>query len=523
VIAQTSTTHRTDCGCDECGSARRNRFFRGKRMGAEEFLLEQTYGIGRRRLVNRALAGWGVVYGFSVRQDDPPDPRAFKVGPGLALDRHGREIELRSPAVLGPGNTVIARAGDERCKFQPIEQAERNGVYLLKAHYAERPFGLAPSPDDCGCEDAQHNYVCEDVLFTLTRLEEGKCPCEERKCRRKCTCRPKPKRGSDDQRDADSERSRQQTAAQANEPEPVDWRQDRKEHDSDDGQPEHDRRPCGCRGRGPHACLCEWSAAALESHQGGVLCEWKGLHVDPLDGVALACVRVWTTEEKRGDKTCTYLGVELVEGCDPRRIVKSNDLLYDLIRGCDLTRISHVSWHDWHRSSEEVEWADFAKMFTAVDSGDGRPQVKSNFIIRFSGPVREDTIARDAIVLTAITMDPDSGWRVPRRIPIARIDKTPTREMPEGHTDQVQLYVSHRWYADEIKQDSHSWLSGRGFALEIEIHGDLILDCHCQAVDANAVGLDAAPTGNGTPGGTYRSSFWVKPRRDDHWKDSEAE
>jgi hypothetical protein len=36
-----------------------------------------------------------------------------------------------------------------------------------------------------------------------------------------------------------------------------------------------------------------------------------------------------------------------VEECPPRRIVKRNDMLFDLIRGCDLTRITRISWAEW--------------------------------------------------------------------------------------------------------------------------------------------------------------------------------
>ena len=46
-------------------------------------------------------------------------------------------------------------------------------------------------------------------------------------------------------------------------------------------------------------------------------------------------------------------------------------------------------------------------------------------------------------------------------------------------------------------------------AVEIEVRGDFIVDCNGQTVDANAVGLSPAPTGNGTPGGTFLSSFHV--------------
>ena len=45
--------------------------------------------------------------------------------------------------------------------------------------------------------------------------------------------------------------------------------------------------------------------------------------------------------------------------------------------------------------------------------------------------------------------------------------------------------------------------------VEIEIRGDFIVDCNGQTVDANAIGLSPAPTGNGTPGGTFFSTFRV--------------
>ena len=57
--------------------------------------------------------------------------------------------------------------------------------------------------------------------------------------------------------------------------------------------------------------------------------------------------------------------------------------------------------------------------------------------------------------------------------------------------------------------DGESYLNERDFVVEIEIRGDLILDCSGQPVDANSIGLQAAPTGNGTPGGTYFSTFKV--------------
>ena len=114
-----------------------------------------------------------------------------------------------------------------------------------------------------------------------------------------------------------------------------------------------------------------------------------------------------------------------------------------------------------------------------------------------------------------ITIEQSSGWRLPRRVPIVKIDTSPhSTSLPDGHTDQMRLYVDYLWYRDEIEKEAQSWLSRTGFGMEIEIRGDLILDCQHQQLDANAHGLDPMPSGNGSPGGTFISTFWVKPKPD---------
>src|SRR6516162_123929 len=98
-----------------------------------------------------------------------------------------------------------------------------------------------------------------------------------------------------------------------------------------------------------------------------------------------------------------------------------------------------------------------------------------------------------------------------RRVPIVRLDLTPDlsadmAELPPGTTNQMRLIVRPRWLRDEVDKDDESWLSQREFTIEIEIRGDLILDCHRQAIDGEAIGLDPTPSGNGSPGGTFMSS-----------------
>src|SRR5512143_3195584 len=91
-------------GVERFGRAKRLTYFTGQVLGEADFRAEQQYLIERRYLHNRALHGFGVASGLTVTvAGDGPSPSVV-VGPGLALDRHGREVELDDPAVLPIGN-----------------------------------------------------------------------------------------------------------------------------------------------------------------------------------------------------------------------------------------------------------------------------------------------------------------------------------------------------------------------------------------------------------------------------------
>jgi hypothetical protein len=187
----------------------------------------------------------------------------------------------------------------------------------------------------------------------------------------------------------------------------------------------------------------------------------------------------------------------------------TNDSLFDLIRGCGLTHIQDVSWRDWHRKRAQIEWADFATYFTTTEYGPD--SLLTKFTVTFSGPVVIDTLRRDTIAITVQMVDGGTGWVRSRRVPITALDTKPSsQDLPPGTTNQFSVAVAKRWVRDEIDQGGESYLSERDFVVEIEIRGDLIEDCNGQTVDANSDGLRPSPSGNGTPGGTYFSSFKVK-------------
>jgi hypothetical protein len=95
----------------------RNFFSFGQLLGVHSFELETSYGIRQRRLLNRLVLGYGVVCGLNVEL--APDGDAVVVWPGLAIDRHGREIVVprRTEPVPIPPQVVrsaVDRVGDRR-------------------------------------------------------------------------------------------------------------------------------------------------------------------------------------------------------------------------------------------------------------------------------------------------------------------------------------------------------------------------------------------------------------------------
>jgi hypothetical protein len=73
----------------------RNRYFYGKLLDVFHFDMEQTYMNEKRWLLNRLVAGYGVVCGLNVKLG--PDGQSVIVTPGVAIDKCGREIVVCQP------------------------------------------------------------------------------------------------------------------------------------------------------------------------------------------------------------------------------------------------------------------------------------------------------------------------------------------------------------------------------------------------------------------------------------------
>ena len=451
--------HRGRCDTD-CESGLRNRYFEGKRLTADAFRVEQRYLLDRRRMLNRAIHGWGVVHGFAVKPDDAK-PTRLMIGRGLALDACGRElVQTRGVTVALDDVTVIDKKGHRLSRESPFEAQTDGDCWLLRVHYAERPMDPVELRDPCNCDRKEWDHVCETVAFSLQAIQCAEC-CEPHECELHCGC----------------------------------------------GQ-----RPCcesrdGVVRRGGCACLCdhltrlEFDDTCDELQDLDDAC--GRMRVALRHGVKLACVTV------RKDDCDGWVFATVTDACGPRRFVKRNDLLFDLIRGCDLTHISAIGWAKWHRSKARMPLDTFQKSFGSVDGLDDSRNITADYWVEFSHEVRADTVRTDCFCMTVTVAEDEAGWGESRRVPILGVLETLDSNVE--FIKRATLLVDAGWVADATMSKKKIFNQDEAL-VEIEVHGDYIIDCNGQAVDANAVGLVPAPTGNGTPGGTFLSNFHVAPR-----------
>ena len=119
--------------------ARRVNYFRGQLLSATDFQAEQEYLISARHRHNRALHGSGIATGLAVTVTTDGSS-AVVVEPGIAIDRHGREIELQTPVSVA------------------LDGSSQTTLVILE--YVERPAELVPGSTDS-----------TDLL--ASRIEEG--------------------------------------------------------------------------------------------------------------------------------------------------------------------------------------------------------------------------------------------------------------------------------------------------------------------------------------------------------------
>jgi hypothetical protein len=491
---KTTKTHQTKAECCtdlKCQSGLRNKYFEGKLLTADSFRVEQEYSIQRRQLLNRAIHGWGVIYGYGIGLDAKlkyagSPPGSVEIKAGLALDKCGREL-LETGRAIGIDDVIVFDKKGDRVKPDDVSAFFASQIppnqnphepakcWLLSVHYAEQDTGSITVEDSCRCKYREWDHTCETVRYSLKLVDCNEC-CRAWDCELNCGCGTGRCCGHPDKTSYPS------------------------------GNQEEDKR----QQRGGCRCICDH---LIELNPGGEcehLCEIEEpcgkVRVDIHNGVPLACIDVIR------DSDCFNLGTNL-EVCGPRRLVKRNDLLFDLIRGCDLTTIIDFGWKDWHRRELPIPFTDFSDAF---GSKVGQDYVSTKFRVRFSRPVRANTLRADCFAMTVLSSEREGGWWNTSRVPIVDVNTSdfgPEAGDPPGHVRGAAIVVDGRWVEDAVRGRVTIFYGGQT-RVEFEVRGDLIVDCNGQTVDANSFGLFRAPTGNATAGGTLLSTFRVESERD---------
>lgn len=424
------------CTEPTCSSNQRNRYFQGKRLTPAALETEQAYSLIRRRLINQMIHGTGVVAGFQVRPGEE-----LEIGKGLAIDALGRElIQTEDTELAFDRLYYFGPSGQRLMERDSIEAFLRESEsLLLSAHYAESQMGPVTINSACSCDRSEWDYLCESIRYSVRPWVPTN---DAIQCQLDCKC--------------------------------------------DDGQALTDTMRA-VRG----ACCINNHvtnrAPTIESKLKPVEEDCEIVEIDFEHGVPLANVKI----ELVGNTNCPRIKVSEIESCGIRRLIKHNDLLFDLIRGCDLTQIQSTSWEKW---DPELSKAVFVDSFLR-----GNQFPNTTFEVRFSKRVQVSSLRPHAFVISVLFGEGEGGWWESVRVPVTSLEPM---EPTNGTAIGFKANVPPTWIEDALH--GYSRFDKHDARIEIEVRGDLIIDCNGQAVDAN---------GNGTPGGTLLSSHTLRSEK----------
>ena len=144
----------------------RNSWFHGELLDAAHLQLEQDYGIGKRRLLQRLLLGSGVVAGLGVAPSS--DGTRLVISAGLALDGAGRELVVPADGLVVDPRQPTDPVG--RVSGAPLAAA---AVVTVSLAYAEQPADPVPAyaPSTDGLPESHPSVVRELPVVVVTAGE----------------------------------------------------------------------------------------------------------------------------------------------------------------------------------------------------------------------------------------------------------------------------------------------------------------------------------------------------------------
>jgi hypothetical protein len=139
----------------------------GMLLGVDDFRTEQGFHVGRLRRHQRALHGFGVVYGFAVSAD--PAAAELRVGPGYAIDAHGRDLALDAAQCLGLPAWWLKHRGDDEFADVPDKDDVTfdADVRLCYAGCLARPVPAIADACAGGNADIAYSRICEAPRLAL--------------------------------------------------------------------------------------------------------------------------------------------------------------------------------------------------------------------------------------------------------------------------------------------------------------------------------------------------------------------
>lgn len=456
-------THSNDCW------SRTPHYRPGGKLSAEQLNAAQSDAVMRDRLVNVAMHGVGVAYGYQIKTDAHGHillhDNCIEISCGLAFDDYGRMLFWRGGRVSM--HDIIGHKPDY------------TDVYTLHVHYAEKS-------DQGGPFDPCHegtDWVDRCVVFTLKR------GCDTFDC-----CAPDVP--------TDACMTRKEWACLRN-------------GFHDGVVPMDDDLAKACADIPPLSA----------SHCGRV-------SFDPNAGLPLSCVHICDLDEKKHDcdPRFDFCPCTEVESCAVRPVAYRNPLLREMINQDDvpLAKIKGYSWSNWRMKKWgdqfRVRFAAFKDRSKSCMEG-GVIDARDGFSVMFTRPVQRDTLHPLSVIMEIHIRENRPYYWKPVRVPIDVI--------PLDHNEHVVVDTDpadcvwgllicplEDWIKYELDDKNSTILDcanrGQLARIEITLRGQIIRDCCGLMIDARPPDIDKGDpckdrAEQGRPGGDWISVFRVGP------------
>ncbi|MEP1539245.1 MAG: hypothetical protein ABJQ34_04650 [Paracoccaceae bacterium] len=456
-------THPKDCW------SRTPHYRPGGKLSAEQLNASQADAVMRDRLVNVAMHGVGVAYGYQIKTDEHGhiviDDGCIEISCGLAFDTYGRMLFWRGGRVSM--RDIIGHKPD--CE----------GLYTLSVHYAEKSDQGGPF-DPCheGTE-----WVDRCVVFAL-----------HKGCATDYGCAP------DVPEDACMTRHEWACLRNGTRPGVV---------------PMDDELSKAC------AEIPKLSA----SHCGRV-------SFDPNAGLPLSCLNICNLDREKDDcdPRFGFCPCSEAESCAVRPVAYRNPLLREMINLDDvpLAKIKSYSWSGWRMEkwgdAYRVPFGAFKRRVTSCRKGE-RAHARDGFSVMFTRPVQRDTLHPLSVIMGIHIRENRPYYWKPMRIPI-EVVPLDRDENVVGEDDPVEcvwgllICPLEDWITYELIDKNSTILDcanrGQLARIEITLRGQIIRDCCGLMIDARPPDIDEGDpcnnrAGHARPGGDWISVFRIGP------------